>query len=58
MKDQRIIAIDPATKDGDWTAEVEAEIVGGKIMIKDVRRYRDTIDGEAVDVTDQKRLTK
>jgi hypothetical protein len=58
MKDRHIIGVDPATKDGDWTAEVEGQRIDGKLHITDARLYRDTIDLTATNVTDKKRVTK
>ena len=56
---KKIIGVDPASKDGDYTAEVEAvKNPDGTITIIDVRRYRDTIDLTATDITDQKQIER
>lgn len=52
-----VISIDPARRGGDYTAEVDFQIkADGAIQILDIRRYRETIDLAATDVTDQKKI--
>lgn len=39
------IGIDRAAKNGDWTTECVCEhLPDGKIMVKNIHRYRQTID--------------